>query len=152
MKAVLLGSAPILVQEGLTESLAGRFELHLPHCRSTYLTAVLKGSPIIYPLSFLRIFVFGVPPFSEQLSIVQTARSETRFLQRAIREAEGQIGLLQECRTRLLADVVTGKLDVQEAAARLPEEPKDTVPEDLPDEEAGASEDELDAVLDEAGA
>lgn len=32
MKVVLLGSAPLLVQQGLTESLAGRFEiLHLPH-------------------------------------------------------------------------------------------------------------------------
>lgn len=32
LKVVLLGSAPLLVQRGLTESLAGRFEvLHLPH-------------------------------------------------------------------------------------------------------------------------
>lgn len=32
VKAVLLGSAPLLVAQGLTESLAGRFEaLHLPH-------------------------------------------------------------------------------------------------------------------------
>lgn len=32
LKVVLLGSSPLLVQQGLTESLAGRFEvLHLPH-------------------------------------------------------------------------------------------------------------------------
>jgi len=32
LKVVLLGSAPLLVQQGLTESLAGRFEIvHLPH-------------------------------------------------------------------------------------------------------------------------
>src|SRR5262249_57061105 len=32
IKVVLLGSAPLLVQQGLTESLAGRFEvLRLPH-------------------------------------------------------------------------------------------------------------------------
>ncbi len=32
IKVVVLGSAPLLVQQGLTESLAGRFEvLHLPH-------------------------------------------------------------------------------------------------------------------------
>ena len=32
LKVVLLGSAPLLVQQGLTENLAGRFEvLHLPH-------------------------------------------------------------------------------------------------------------------------
>jgi len=32
LKVVLLGSAPLLIQRGLSESLAGRFEiLHLPH-------------------------------------------------------------------------------------------------------------------------
>lgn len=32
LKAILLGSAPLLLQRGLTESLAGRFEvIHLPH-------------------------------------------------------------------------------------------------------------------------
>ena len=34
---------------------------------------------------------------------------------------ERQIALLHEHRTRLIADVVTGKLDVRGAAARLPE-------------------------------
>jgi predicted AAA+ superfamily ATPase len=32
LKVVLLGSAPLLIERGQTESLAGRFEtLHLPH-------------------------------------------------------------------------------------------------------------------------
>ena len=35
--------------------------------------------------------------------------------------ARRQIELVQEYRTRLIADVVTGKLDVREAAAQLPE-------------------------------
>ena len=33
-----------------------------------------------------------------------------------------KIELVQEYRTRLIADVVTGKLDVREAAAQLPDE------------------------------
>lgn len=37
--------------------------------------------------------------------------------------------LLREYRTRLIADVVTGKLDVREAAANLPGEPEDDEPE-----------------------
>lgn len=37
-------------------------------------------------------------------------------------DAEHQISLLREYHTRLIADVVTGKLDVREAAARLPNE------------------------------
>ena len=40
----------------------------------------------------------------------------------AIARARRQIELVQEYRTRLIADVVTGKLDVREAAARLPDE------------------------------
>jgi type I restriction enzyme S subunit len=35
---------------------------------------------------------------------------------------EREIELLREYRTRLVADVVTGKLDVREAAARLPDD------------------------------
>ena len=38
---------------------------------------------------------------------------------------EIDLSLLAEYRTRLIADVVTGKLDVREAAATLPEEPGD---------------------------
>ena len=40
----------------------------------------------------------------------------------AIANSSRQIDLLKEYRTRLIADVVTGKIDVREAAARLPEE------------------------------
>ena len=53
-----------------------------------------------------------------------------------------EIGLLREYRTRLVADVVTGKLDVREAATRLPDEEllpdlaaADDEPVDLPIEE-----------------
>ena len=46
----------------------------------------------------------------------------------AIARAHRQIELLQEYRTRLIADVVTGKLDVREAAARLPDEADDQDP------------------------
>ena len=39
-----------------------------------------------------------------------------------------QINLLREYRTRLIAEVVTGKLDVREAAARLPDEVEEPEP------------------------
>ena len=52
--------------------------------------------------------------------------SRQRATQKCHRLAPGgKIELLQEYRTRLIADVVTGKLDVREAAARLPDEPDD---------------------------
>ena len=53
------------------------------------------------------------------------------LLHSAISRLEREIELLREYRTRLVADVVTGKLDVREAAARLPDEaPPDTVEDD----------------------
>ena len=40
---------------------------------------------------------------------------------------------MREYRTRLVADVVTGKLDVREAAARLPEENAPEIIDDDPE-------------------
>ena len=48
--------------------------------------------------------------------------------------AEREIALIQEYRTRLTADVVTGKLDVRPAVAHLPEPITDSVPEPSMDE------------------
>ena len=61
------------------------------------------------------------PPPCEQISIIRFLNKTTDDVGAAIDRARLQIGLLQEYRTRLIADVVTGKLDVREAAARLPE-------------------------------
>jgi type I restriction enzyme S subunit len=47
-----------------------------------------------------------------------------------------EIALLRELRTRLIADVVTGKLDVREAAARLPEQDVDKVDDNVDEGEA----------------
>jgi type I restriction enzyme S subunit len=42
--------------------------------------------------------------------------------EKATGRGRGEIALLREYRTGLIADVVTGKLDVRNAAARLPDE------------------------------
>ncbi|MCC8991257.1 MAG: hypothetical protein LM514_01365, partial [Streptococcus sp.] len=47
----------------------------------------------------------------------------------AIARTEREIALMQEYRTRLTADIVTGKLDVREAAAKLPDLPTDPAAE-----------------------
>ena len=47
--------------------------------------------------------------------------SRTGTIRSAIARVLQQVHLLREYRTRLIADVVTGKLDVREAAANLPE-------------------------------
>ena len=62
-----------------------------------------------------------VPPLAEQHAIIDYLNKATTTIDEAIARARRQIELLQEYRTRLIADVVTGKLDVREAAAGLPE-------------------------------
>ena len=62
------------------------------------------------------------PPLEEQQMILQAIGHEIRGLRQASADALREISLLHEYRTRLIADVVTGKLDVREAAARLPDE------------------------------
>lgn len=49
-------------------------------------------------------------------------RSEIHSLTDAIARHGREIALLREYRTRLVADVVTGKVDVRAAAATLPDE------------------------------
>ncbi len=70
-----------------------------------------------------------VPPLDEQRKIADWIEVETRSLNTAIARTEREIALMQEYRTRLTADVVTGKLDVRPAAAYLPDEPVAPAPE-----------------------
>lgn len=63
-----------------------------------------------------------IPPESERAEILDTIRMGTIAIDRTASRLQREIDLLTEYRTRLVADVVTGKLDVREAAARLPDE------------------------------
>jgi type I restriction enzyme S subunit len=85
----------------------------------------------------LKRFKLAIPPAAEQEKLVKHVETATRCLTDAASRLEREIELLREYRTRLVADVVTGKLDVCEAAARLPDEPSPEVadePTDLSDE------------------
>ena len=70
----------------------------------------------------LKRFKVALPPLREQAALVEYIRGETLTLNTALARTEREIGLLREYRTRLIADVVTGKLDVRAAARQLPEE------------------------------
>ena len=65
------------------------------------------------------------PPAEEQKNIAVALGEATANIDTTIARTRRQIELVQEYRTRLIADVVTGKLDVREAAAQLPEEALD---------------------------
>ncbi len=62
-----------------------------------------------------------LPPPSEQEAIVQGVTEGTSGVNAAVVRTNREIEHLREYLTRLIADVVTGKLDVREAAAELPE-------------------------------
>jgi type I restriction enzyme S subunit len=64
-----------------------------------------------------------LPPREEQDSILKGIEEQSADLTTAIARTEREIALMQEYRTRLTTDIVTGKLDAREAAAELPELP-----------------------------
>lgn len=64
----------------------------------------------------------SLPPPDEQVAIVRSLDKESSRFNPTINLLEQEINHLSEYRNRLVADVVTGKLDVREAAARLPDE------------------------------
>lgn len=61
-------------------------------------------------------------PLPEQRAIADHIKREAEATANQATLLEREIALLREFRTRLVADVVTGKLDVREAARNLPEE------------------------------
>ena len=93
----------------------------------------------------IRRFKIALPPEDEQNEIADFIEQATLGLDRSIAKMEREIELLREYRTRLVADVVTGQLDVREAAMRLPAES----PPEL-DTEAGDEADNTELIDEEA--
>ena len=87
-----------------------------------YMTPIFTGIsvPHLSPEQ-IKGFKVALPPVKEQQAIVSYVDTETSGLKITITRIEREIELLREYRTRLVADVVTGELDVREAAACLPE-------------------------------
>lgn len=90
-----------------------------------------------------------IPPACEQRRIVERIEESTLELDSSINRAEKEIDLLREYRTRLIADVVTGKVDVREVAARLPDETEELEFDDavVGDSSDGETLDDIDETL-----
>ena len=91
-------------------------------------------------LGRMKGIVLALPQLSEQKVLLKWIEERTCGLNDAAERARREIELLREYRVRLIADVVTGKLDVREAAARLPEGTGE--PESLDEAAAEAERDE----------
>jgi type I restriction enzyme, S subunit len=91
-------------------------------------------------LKEIKDFYIFLPPLEEQQQIVNTLESQLSELRALSAQANYQIELIREYRTRLIADVVTGKVDVRGLAFELPEafdedDLLDVDEDELPEEE-----------------
>ena len=84
-------------------------------------------------LGRMKGIVFPVPPLSDQKAIAKQVIETDDRIGRGIQAASREIELVTEYRTRLIADVVTGKLDVRKAVACLPDETETSQAMDRPD-------------------
>ncbi len=136
---------PALVAESAHDLLSG---YHLALLRPTneilgsYLARTLQSKGVAYQFhvrangvtryglthNSIQSVCLPLPPLPEQTAIVEYLDKATAEINAAIARARRQMELVQEYRTRLIADVVTGKLDVREAAAQLPDEADDPDP------------------------
>ena len=89
----------------------------------------MEGFWRLYTKDFYNIQL-PVPSLAEQQAIVEYLDKATGDIDTAIARAHRQIELFQEYRTRLITDVVTGKLDVRATSAQLPDEYDETDPRD----------------------
>ncbi|MQL53664.1 hypothetical protein GFC01_15630 [Desulfofundulus thermobenzoicus] len=91
------------------------------------------------PTRYGRLCI-ALPPKAEQQAILQRLREQTENIDAVIAATRREIELLREYCTRLIADVVTGKVDVREVAAQLPEEPDEEDAPWMDDEERAQGE------------
>lgn len=96
-------------------------------------SSVGTAYPAISEARLGRMHVAMPPSNYEQASIIEHINSDTQAIDKAISHARREIELLREYRTRLISDVVTGKLDVRDV--ELPDVEGES--EDLPSIELG---------------
>jgi type I restriction enzyme S subunit len=115
------------------DSDCAEFVMMLLNSRSTYSQALQDVMGATAPhvnISTIKNYSLALPKKQEQKAIVRYIRSKSAPIDIAISRLEREVELLREYRTRLVADVVTGKIDVREAAARLPHEASLEITED----------------------
>ena len=107
--------------------------------------AAQKQFNIAHAVEFLAI----LPSIEEQRLILIQLEGELAAQEAAISVTHREISLLREYRTCLIADVVTGKLDVRAAAARLPDETDES---EAPDDSEGLADGDEDTTDGDLGA
>ena len=89
--------------------------LRTPHVKSlfeTYSSGIAEHRRRLYPEAFLRLASI-LPPIGDQNEIVEYIEQSLVKYDEAIVNLKRQIACLQDMKTRLISDVVTGQVDVR---------------------------------------
>lgn len=109
-------------KQGMIEPRFLAYALHSEVGRTQFKTNEYGGTKQGLGLGDVKSVFIPVPPLPQQRAICAALDTEVAGFKEAISRLEREIELLREYRTRIVADVVTGKLDVRAAAAQLPAE------------------------------
>lgn len=96
---------------------------HLLKSRA-YISALRATSDLVRDGQALRYANFGkvplpLPPREDQVRLARQISKSVAEIDSAVLAVNEEIALLKEYRTRLISDVVTGKIDIREEAAKL---------------------------------
>jgi len=96
------------------------------------------------PTDFVKNYIIALPSVKEQEKIIEFIKIKSAELDRVIEKTKSEIDLIQEYRTRLISDVVTGKVDVRDI------EVEDATDEEITDDlDSSEDEQELDDSVEE---
>jgi len=118
------------------------WQLNCPHVYAQAAADVIGATAPHVNVQRIRNYAILVPPHSEQQAIAAFVKRESEGIDVAIQVLEREVNFVREYRTTLIGDVVTGKLDVREAAEKVLDEDDDDVPPAEPDDEFLESEQE----------
>jgi type I restriction enzyme S subunit len=122
------------------------WQLNCPHIYAQASADTIGATSPHVNVEQIKNFRLALPPPAEQEAISLWISAQLVPIHGAIARAQNEIDLIREYRTRLIADVVTGQLDVRDVSRTLPEI-------DAPELSVGAvaedeSEELLEAVVD----
>lgn len=121
---------------------------YLLNCSTFLRFARLHAIPSLHqanlnPTRYGRLSI-PLPPYAEQKHLIDKIAAQTLSIDTAISRAENEIQLILEYRDRLIADVVTGKVDVRgipvpevSEEELLPPMEDTEEPDEMPDDEQG---------------
>ena len=107
------------------------YALHSETGRVQFKTVEYGGTKQGLGLEGVKSTFVPLPPLSEQIKICSYLDGKIDRFHKIADQIKQEMSLLREFGTRLITDVVTGKLDVQKAVAQLPNEAEE---EELLDE------------------